>query len=92
MYAFAGSDDFYDKRSYISIALVPVVVLGIILVIVNAFVTEEWFWTIYIIQILNISGASGDFYVTYKFIGFPKDILVNDCGVEMRVYSAEFLD
>lgn len=89
MYAFAGSDDYYDKKSYIIIALVPVVVWGIVLAIINCLVPENWFWVVYFIQISNISGAAGDMYVTARFSKFPKDILVNDCGVGMTVYSAE---
>ena len=87
MYAFAGSEDYYDKKSYIFIALAPVVLWGIVLAIVNFFVPTEWFWVIYIIQIINISGAAGDYFVTVKFFGFPKDILIHDCGVEMSVYK-----
>lgn len=89
LYAFAGSDDYYDKRSYIIIALAPVVVWGIIIAIVNAFVPRDWFWVIYFIQISNISGAAGDIYVTAKFSRLPKDILVKDIGVGMTVYSKE---
>ncbi len=89
MYAFAGSDDYYDKKSYIIIALAPVVVWGIVLAIVNCLVPENWFWVVYFIQISNISGAAGDIYVTAKFLKLPKDILVTDCGVSMTVYSAE---
>lgn len=89
MYAFAGSDDYYDKKSYIVIALAPIVVWGIILGIINCLVPESWFWVIYFIQIFNISGAAGDLYVTAKFSKLPKDILVHDCGVGMTVYSAE---
>lgn len=89
LYAFAGSNDYYDKRSYIIIALAPIVVLGVILAFVNAVVPYEWFWVVYFIQLSNISGAAGDLYVTVKFSRFPKDILVNDTGVGMTVYSKE---
>lgn len=89
MYAFAGSDDYYDKRSYITIALAPVVVWGIVLAIVNVVVPVQWFWVIYILQLSNISGAAGDFYVTAKFMKMPKDILIHDRGVGMEVYSAQ---
>lgn len=89
IYAFAGSNDYYDKKSYIFIALAPVVLWGIVLAAVNFFVPREWFWVIYFVQISNISGAAGDFYVTAKFSRFPKDILVKDCGVGMTVFSAE---
>ncbi len=87
LYAFAGSDDYYDKRSYIFIALAPVVFLGIVLAVINPFVPTEWFWVVYFIQVFNISGAAGDFFVTFKFLHFPKDILIKDSGLEMTVYS-----
>lgn len=89
LYAYAGSDDFYDKKSYIFIALAPVVLWGIVLAVVNCFVSENWFWVVYFIQISNISGAAGDIYVTAKFSKMPSDILVTDCGVGMTAYSAE---
>ena len=89
IYAFAGSDDYYDKKSYIFIALAPVVLWGIVLAVLSLFVSDVWFWVVYIIQIINISGAAGDFYVTFRFAKFPKDILVSDSGVGMIVYSRE---
>ena len=89
LYAFAGSDDYYDKKSYIIIALAPVVFWGIVLAVINAFVPESWFWVVYFIQISNISGAAGDMYVTLKFSKMPKDILITDNGVGMKVYSKE---
>lgn len=87
MYAFAGSDDYYNKKSYIFIALAPVVLLGIILGIINFFVPTDWFWVVYLIQITNLSGAAGDLFVTVKFARLPKDILVKDYGVGMNVFS-----
>ena len=87
MYAFAGSKDFYDKRSYIFIALAPVGLWGIILGVVNLFVPVEWFWVVYLIQIVNLSGAAGDLFVTVKFSRLPKDILIQDYGVGMKVFS-----
>ncbi len=89
LYAFAGSDDFYDKKSYILIALAPVVLWGIVLAVINLFVPTEWFWVVYTLQIMNISGAAGDFYVTVRFLRLKSDILVRDCGVGMTVYSKD---
>lgn len=89
MYAFAGSKDYYGKKSYIFIALAPVVLWGIVLAVVNPFVPVEWFWVVYFIQVCNLSGAAGDFYVTVKFSRMPGDILVQDYGVGMHVYSKE---
>ncbi|MBQ6539503.1 MAG: DUF3267 domain-containing protein [Oscillospiraceae bacterium] len=87
LYAFAGSDDYYDKPSYITIALAPIVVWGIVLLILNITVGHDWFWVVYLIQIINISGAAGDLYVTWKMSKLPPDILVKDIGVSMTVYG-----
>lgn len=87
MYAFAGSDDYYDKKSYIAIALAPIVVFAIVFSVINVFVPIQWFWVIYMLQVINISGAAGDLFVTVKFSKMPKDILVSDSGVGMIVYS-----
>jgi hypothetical protein len=88
MYAYAGSNAYFDKKSYIIIALAPVVVWGLVLAVLCEIVSTPWFWVIYIIQITNLSGAAGDFYVTWKFRSLPPDILVQDTGVSMRVYSS----
>ncbi|MGN1126831.1 MAG: DUF3267 domain-containing protein [Ruminococcus sp.] len=87
LYAFAGCEEYFSKKSYIVIALAPIVVWGIVLAVVCCFVPKSWFWVVYFIQIMNFSGAAGDLYVTCKFSKFPKDILINDTGLEMKVYS-----
>ena len=89
LYAFAGSNDYYNKKSYIFIALAPIVLWGLVIAIINPFVPLEWFWVVYFLQIINISGAAGDLFVTIKFSGFPKDILIRDYGVGMTVFSKE---
>ncbi len=86
LYAFAGSEDFYNKKSYIFIALAPIVLWGVILGIVNAFVPIGWFWLVYLIQVINLSCAAGDLFVTIKFSRLPKDILIQDSGVTMKVF------
>lgn len=90
MYAFAGSDDYYGKKPYIFIALAPVLLWGIVLAVINFCVPHEWIWVVYFLQIFNISGAAGDFFVTAKFSGFPEDILVQDHGIGMVVYSRNY--
>jgi len=88
LYAFAGSEDYYDRKSYITIALAPIV-WGVVLLVLNLLVPVQWFWIVYWVQVSNISGAAGDLYVTYRFSRLPQDILVQDYGVGMTVYSAE---
>lgn len=89
LYAFAGSDAYYAKVPYIVIALAPVVVWGLVLAVLCAVVPQGWFWVAYLIQIINLSGAAGDLYVTVKFFSLPADILVQDTGTAMTVYAPE---
>lgn len=89
VYAFAASDDYYRKKPYIFIALAPVVLWGIVLAIVTPFVPASWFWVVYFVQLMNLSGAAGDLYVTVKFSRMPRDILIRDSGVGMVVYAKE---
>ena len=87
LYAFAASDDYYGKKSYIAIALAPVAVFLLVLAAVNLAVPQDWFWVVYFLQVANVAGAAGDAFVTVKFASMPKDILVRDDGVGMTVYS-----
>ena len=87
LYAFAGSEDYYDKSAYIFIALAPVVLWGAVLFAVQFFVPTAWFWVVYLVQVANLSGAAGDYFVSIRFSRLPKDILVRDYGVGMNVYS-----
>lgn len=87
LYAFAGSEDYYDKAAYLFIALAPVVLWGVVLLVLQFCVPTSWFWVVYLVQITNLSGAAGDYYVTARFSRLPKNILVRDSGVSMCVYS-----
>lgn len=90
LYAYAGSmEDFFGKRAYRHIALAPLVVWAVIFGVLSALVPRDWFWVVWFWQIMNVSGASGDVYVTLRFLRLPRDILVKDTGVSMTVYSAE---
>lgn len=86
-YAYAASSWYFDKRSYLIIGLSPIVIWGIVLSVVCVVVPRDFFWSAYFIQVMNISGAAGDLYVTYKMLRLPPDILVRDHGTKMEIYS-----
>jgi hypothetical protein len=87
IYAYAGSNAFFSKAHYLIIGLSPIIIWGIVLTILCFAVPDEWFWYVYLIQVMNISGAAGDIYVSVKFCRMPSDILVQDSGTAMTVYS-----
>ena len=86
LYAYAGSSAFFDRRSYLIIALAPVIWWGALLMILNFALPISWFWFFYIMQIMNLSGAAGDFYVSVYMSRLPRTLLVQDSGVSMDVY------
>lgn len=87
LYAYAGSKAYFNKRQYVVIALAPIVIWGIFLTVLLIFVPESWFWAVYFIQLINLSGAAGDLYVVWKFSGMRGDILIRDSGTNMAVYA-----
>lgn len=89
LYAFAASEAYFSKKSYIVIALAPIVVWGVVLTILLFCVADTWFWVVYLVQVINISGAAGDLYVTFRLSKMPREILVRDSGVMMEIYSPE---
>ena len=87
LYAYAGSDvDYYDKKSYIMIALAPVIVWDFVFTVLLILV-PSWFGVFYLWQIGNISGACGDLFVTFKTLRRADTILVKDTGVSMTYYD-----
>ncbi len=87
VYAYAGCREFFPKRAYITVALAPVILWGIVLSVVCILVPTPWFWVFYIVQITNISGAAGDLYVIFRFFTLPDEVLIFDTGTAMTVYT-----
>ncbi len=89
LYAFAGSKWYFDKKSYMIVALAPIIIWGLVLSVVCVIVPRDFFWSAYFIQTLNISGAAGDLYITYKMLKLPPNILIRDSGTVMEIYSRQ---
>ncbi|MEG1523533.1 MAG: DUF3267 domain-containing protein [Clostridia bacterium] len=89
IYACAGSDAYFSRRQYMNIALMPVLLLGLLLLVLNIILYPEHYWFFYTLQMLNVSGAAGDLYVTAMIMRMPKDTVVQDTGTVMTFYSAQ---
>ena len=59
---------------------------GRVLALLAALLPAEWYWAVQLIQLINLSGAAGDLYVTWLLCRMPKDILIQDAGVAMQVF------
>lgn len=85
--AYCGNEGYCDKPHYVIVALAPLVLWGIVFGALNLFFHAGiWFWVIWVLQTMNVSGASGDIFVSIKMARYPKEILVQDTGTAMKVY------
>ncbi len=88
LYAFAGSEeDWFDRTTYLPVALAPLTVWGLIFLALQLIVPEDWAWIVWFMQIGNVAGSVGDLYVSIRFSRLPREILVRDTGVSMDVYA-----
>ena len=85
--AYAGSRAYINKLHYVVIALAPVLVFGIIFAVALLFIPASWFWVVYLVQVMNVGGAAGDYYMTVVMLRMPPDVLVNDMGTSMVIYA-----
>lgn len=86
VYAYAGSDAYFTRSAYFVIALAPVVLWGIVFAVLTACLPEHWFWVGWLWQLMNVSGAAGDFYCSIRILRAPRDTLVQDTGTAMTFY------
>ncbi len=87
-YASAGAKDrYFDKSSYIIIALAPVIILSIILLLILNNVSVEYYNAMLLLFALNFSGAIGDLYISLITLLKPKDTFILDEGESMHFYT-----
>ena len=85
--AYAKSSWFFSRPAYITVALAPVIVWGVVLAVLMSDVPGGYFWCLYAIQIFNISGAVGDLYVTWLVMRMPGGVLIYDEGAAMKFFA-----
>ena len=66
--------------------LLDFMIWGAVFAVLQALL-PQWSWVIWFLQIMNVGGAAGDIYVTYRVCGMPGSILVMDTGVNMTVFD-----
>ncbi|HAL11150.1 MAG TPA: hypothetical protein DCP22_02385 [Ruminococcaceae bacterium] len=88
-YAYAGSYAYFSRLAYFVIALAPVVIWGIVFALLLPRLPSAWRWTAWLWQLINISGAAGDFYCAFRIVQAPAGTLVQDTGTDMTFYSPQ---
>lgn len=89
VYAYAGSECYFNKREYLIIAAAPVAFFGAVFLLLLFLLPVNWRWVAYIWQLVNLSGAAGDFYVFRRLSREGDAILCQDTGVKMAVFDRQ---
>lgn len=81
------SDTVFTLKGYLIYCFAPVVIIGVVLLILNIVLPDKFFWQVYIIQIINIAGAAGEFYAAYRLIKERKELAVLDDGEKLTYWT-----
>lgn len=88
-YLITGSNNYYNKRSFIVILLAPVVIFGIVLILCLLITPQTLFLSLYIVIGLNFAGSSGDYVQAYMIKRLPSNVLIKDDGKNTTYYLNE---
>lgn len=84
-----GSKTYFNRKSFIIIALAPVLIWGITLTILLFIVPLQVFLSFYILLIINFAGSAGDYIQAYIAFKSPMESLLQDNGKETTLYMPE---
>ena len=87
VYAYAGSACYFTRRDHRVITLAPVTFWGVVFLLLMFLLPVNWRWVAYVLEMSNLSGAAGDFYVFWRLGKEPDTILCQDTGVKMTVFD-----
>ncbi len=81
-----GSEAYLNKKSFIIVALAPVVIGGLFLIAMLLVLPSDFFFSIYFVTVLNFAGAAGDYFQVYALLKLPSMALIQDNGKETKVF------
>lgn len=88
LYSHPSSEAYFTKGSYLLVLLGPVLFFGVVLAVCLPFLPAQWFWAVYLIQVVNLAMATSDLYVAWWVSRQPKDLLVQDADRVVAVYCS----
>lgn len=92
-HGFAAScsapNQYVEKKHYFLVGIAPAIIINLGLIIALFFASGLVFGILYWLLVLHFCGCIGDFYIIFKLIKLPKDLLIRDYGIGMEFYSKE---
>ena len=85
-YLTVGGRGYLNTRSFLVVDLAPVLFWGLVLVTLLLALPSEFFFSVYVVTILNFAGSSGDYFQAYAIAKLPPTALIQDDGSVTTVY------
>lgn len=85
-YLAVGGRGYLNTRSFLAVALAPVVIWGLVLMTLLVTLPPQFFFSVYVVTILNFAGSSGDYFQAYAIAKLPPTALIQDDGKVTTVY------
>lgn len=86
-HAHCECSEYFTVKGYLLSTFAPVVLLGLLLTLILVLVPEKLFWPVYIIQIINLAGSAGEYYVAYKLLKRKQNVLIIDEEDWLTIWS-----
>lgn len=80
---------YFYLPHYLKVGLAPAVVLNLLFLILTLISSGSWQLIWYLMLAIHFASCVGDFYVTLRVMRLPKDSLVEDYGIGMRIFVRE---
>ena len=77
-YACVLTDSYFSKRGYLIVSFAPVAIIGVILLLLMIILPSKCFWILYVAEILNIAGATGDVYTAILLLKEKDGLWIKD--------------
>ncbi len=84
---FTYSEVYFCRRDFLIIMLAPVLIFFVAFAVPAVFLEREWFWLFMLLQVINLGGSVGDFYLAGRALRQPKNALFLSVGVSLTVYT-----
>ena len=90
VYGYAGSPDWYLRKSYYFIVgLSPFIIISVSGIIILLLIPAEYSSIIVLLLTTHAAGCIGDIWVSIKLTGRPEETYINDSGISLVISQNE---
>lgn len=86
-FSSARSADYYSKAGQLIVLLTPVIMCTLVFTVLQMCMSDMWFWVFVMLHMRNLAGAVGDIYAAIKITQMPANIMIQDKGLCLSIYT-----